>query len=182
MAPHTEVGAGAKGEMPVRLPGDIEDFEVNSRVSIRCARDQKVHDLAADWSDAINPNGARSYHREPNTPITPSIADWNVGSEIFGSPQPAWAAAAWGPSSGQSRTTCEKRSLRSHGSRRSRIELPGVRGVGTLLYFSMVTMTTLGYGDIVPASPVAHSLRCRVGGRTALCGNLHCSARRASRR
>ncbi len=37
-------------------------------------------------------------------------------------------------------------------------ETPGVRAAGTLLYFSVVTMTTLGYGDIVPVAPVARML------------------------
>ena len=37
-------------------------------------------------------------------------------------------------------------------------EIPGVQAAGTLLYFSIVTMTTLGYGDIVPVAPVARML------------------------
>jgi hypothetical protein len=31
-------------------------------------------------------------------------------------------------------------------------------GVGTLIYFSFVTLTTIGYGDIVPLHPYARSL------------------------
>jgi voltage-gated potassium channel Kch len=29
---------------------------------------------------------------------------------------------------------------------------------GTAIYFSFVTLATLGYGDVVPASPIARSL------------------------
>jgi hypothetical protein len=35
---------------------------------------------------------------------------------------------------------------------------PDPRGFATLLYFSFTTLTTLGYGDIVPVSPVARLL------------------------
>ncbi len=48
-------------------------------------------------------------------------------------------------------------------------EIPGVRAAGTLLYFSVVTMTTLGYGDIVPVAPVARML-C---GAQAVVGQLY---------
>jgi voltage-gated potassium channel Kch len=48
-------------------------------------------------------------------------------------------------------------------------EMPGIRATGTLLYFSVVTMTTLGYGDIVPVSPVARML-C---GGEAMAGQLY---------
>jgi voltage-gated potassium channel Kch len=37
-------------------------------------------------------------------------------------------------------------------------EIPGVRAAGMLIYFSVVTMTTLGYGDIVPVAPVSRML------------------------
>jgi len=48
-------------------------------------------------------------------------------------------------------------------------ETPGVRAAGMLLYFSIVTMTTLGYGDIVPVAPVARML-CGV---EAMAGQLY---------
>jgi hypothetical protein len=52
--------------------------------------------LAADWSDASNPNGVWSYNGAPDTPITTSQIDWDPsGSTVFGSAQPAWAAAVW---------------------------------------------------------------------------------------
>ena len=34
----------------------------------------------------------------------------------------------------------------------------GLSGLSDFIYFSFVTLTTLGYGDITPASPLAHSL------------------------
>lgn len=37
-------------------------------------------------------------------------------------------------------------------------EIHGIRAAGTLLYFSVATMTTLGFGDIVPVAPVARAL------------------------
>jgi voltage-gated potassium channel Kch len=48
-------------------------------------------------------------------------------------------------------------------------EMPGIRAAGTLMYFSMVTITTLGYGDIVPVAPVARML-CGV---EAVAGQLY---------
>ena len=55
-----------------------------------------TYDLAADWSDAINPNGVWSYNSAPGQLITNHVADWNpTGSGIFGSPQPAWAESSW---------------------------------------------------------------------------------------
>jgi hypothetical protein len=43
------------------------------------------------------------------------------------------------------------------------------RGNTAVLYFSLSTLTTLGYGDIVPASPVARMLACL----EAVTGNLY---------
>lgn len=34
----------------------------------------------------------------------------------------------------------------------------GAESAGIELYYSLVTMTTLGYGDIVPSSPAARSV------------------------
>ena len=51
-------------------------------------------DLAADWSDAANPNGVWSYNGSPGVPITNHVADWDPGSGTFLGAQPAWAAAA----------------------------------------------------------------------------------------
>ena len=48
-------------------------------------------------------------------------------------------------------------------------ESPGVMAAGVLLYFSVVTMTTLGYGDIGPVAPVARML-C---GGEAVVGQLY---------
>jgi voltage-gated potassium channel Kch len=48
-------------------------------------------------------------------------------------------------------------------------ETPGITAVRMLLYFSVVTMTTLGYGDIVPIAPVARML-C---GGEAVAGQLY---------
>lgn len=38
------------------------------------------------------------------------------------------------------------------------ISFPGVAGESSITYFSFVTLTTLGYGDIVPVHPLARSL------------------------
>ena len=56
----------------------------------------QIWDLAADWSDDVNPNDVWSYNGPTDTPITTSQADWDpVGHTIFGSAQPAWAAAPY---------------------------------------------------------------------------------------
>jgi len=51
--------------------------------------------------------------------------------------------------------------LRRGGARRSSVSLTVAAHVSMpsdLIYFSFVTLTTLGYGDIVPVDPVARSL------------------------
>ncbi len=54
------------------------------------------YDLANDWSDTSNPNGAWSYNSSPNTPLTNNFDDWDPSSGCcFGLPQPAWAFAQW---------------------------------------------------------------------------------------
>jgi voltage-gated potassium channel Kch len=45
----------------------------------------------------------------------------------------------------------------------------GGEGLHTFLYFSMITLTTLGYGDISPVSPIARTL-CSV---EAVVGQLY---------
>jgi voltage-gated potassium channel Kch len=35
---------------------------------------------------------------------------------------------------------------------------PALVGIATMLYFSLTTLTTTGYGDIVPVDPFARSL------------------------
>ncbi|MBZ0171691.1 MAG: hypothetical protein K8E66_04860, partial [Phycisphaerales bacterium] len=52
-------------------------------------------DLADDWSDALNPNGAWSYNGSTDTPISTSHADWDPTSDVFGPAQPAWAATPY---------------------------------------------------------------------------------------
>ena len=51
-----------------------------------------IHDLAADWSDVINPNSPWSYNSDPGTPITTHFDDWDAIDTDFTLPQPAWAA------------------------------------------------------------------------------------------
>jgi hypothetical protein len=51
--------------------------------------------LAAGWSDVINPNGVWSYNGAPGRAITNRVADWDTSNNLFGSPQPAWAAAQY---------------------------------------------------------------------------------------
>jgi len=51
-----------------------------------------VYDLAADWSDTTNPNGAWSYNDEFGNPIATHQADWDTGNLNFAAIQPAWAA------------------------------------------------------------------------------------------
>lgn len=51
-----------------------------------------VYDLATDWSDVANPNGAWSYNGDGGPPITTQQTDWDPSSVFFGSAQPAWAA------------------------------------------------------------------------------------------
>lgn len=50
-------------------------------------------DLTADWSVTQNPNGVWSYNGAGGVPIATLIADYDTGSQAFGTPQPAWAAA-----------------------------------------------------------------------------------------
>jgi Putative binding domain, N-terminal len=54
-----------------------------------------TYDLAAGWSDVINPNGVWSYNRAPAVAITNRVADWDTSNNLFGSPQAAWAAAPY---------------------------------------------------------------------------------------
>ena len=46
----------------------------------------------------------------------------------------------------------------SSGAVADRVRLPGRAGFSELVYFSLVTQTTLGYGDVVPLSSAARSL------------------------
>jgi len=53
-----------------------------------------VFDLAADWSDTTNPNGAWSYNKSPGTPFTSHVNDWDAAHlNWFDTTQPAWAGA-----------------------------------------------------------------------------------------
>jgi hypothetical protein len=57
------------------------------------ARADTIYDLAADWSDAANPNGVWSYNHGAS-PITTHQS--NYAPHDFRVPQPAWAAATGG--------------------------------------------------------------------------------------
>jgi formylglycine-generating enzyme required for sulfatase activity len=46
-------------------------------------------DLAADWSDSVNPNGVWSYNATPGVPIANHTADFDVFDD-WDLPQPAW--------------------------------------------------------------------------------------------
>jgi hypothetical protein len=60
--------------------------------SIREAAAQMVWDLAADWSDAQNPNGVWSYNGSPGTPIAlHQSPDWDSTDCCYTQDQPAWA-------------------------------------------------------------------------------------------
>jgi len=50
-----------------------------------------IFDLATDWSDTQNPNGAWTYTGNNGTVLATNQADWDTTSVIFGSPQKAWA-------------------------------------------------------------------------------------------
>ena len=52
-----------------------------------------VYDLAADWSDTINPNDPWSYNSAPGASILTHFDDWDSLNLDFTSDQPAWAAA-----------------------------------------------------------------------------------------
>jgi choice-of-anchor C domain-containing protein len=54
-----------------------------------------TYDLAAGWSDVVNPNGVWSYNGAPGRAITNRVTDWAASDNVFGSAQPAWAAAAF---------------------------------------------------------------------------------------
>jgi hypothetical protein len=55
-----------------------------------------------------------------------------------------------------------KSRLRTQSSTRGRLSnlgtLQGNFGIGNLIYFSFVTLTTIGYGDVVPLHPYARGL------------------------
>lgn len=53
-----------------------------------------VYDLAADWSDSNNPNGAWSYNGVDGQPLPVHRSDWDsqTRTEHFSSAQPAWSA------------------------------------------------------------------------------------------
>jgi MYXO-CTERM domain-containing protein len=57
-----------------------------------------VFDLAADWSDSVNPNGTWSYGRMNGASFAPFAlhvpAYINVGPSGFSAPQPAWTRCA----------------------------------------------------------------------------------------
>lgn len=59
----------------------------------------QVFDLAADWSDAVNPNGPWSYNDGTGSPIANHLADWDFGDQIFFADQPAWSALSYDASS-----------------------------------------------------------------------------------
>ncbi len=42
-----------------------------------------TYDLAADWSDAINPNGVWSYNSAPGQLITNHVADWDPQAVVL---------------------------------------------------------------------------------------------------
>jgi len=48
-------------------------------------------------------------------------------------------------------------------------DIPSIKSVSELFYFGFVTLTTLGYGDITPATPVSRSLSVFI----ALAGQLY---------
>src|SRR6187200_1009681 len=48
-------------------------------------------DLAADWSDATNPNGVWSYNLAPGVPLTTHWDDWDAVDISYSADQPAWA-------------------------------------------------------------------------------------------
>ncbi len=50
-------------------------------------------DLATDWSDVQNPNGAWTYTGNSGAVLLTNQTDWDTGSTFFGSPQRAWADA-----------------------------------------------------------------------------------------
>lgn len=58
------------------------------------------YNLASDWSDTANPNGAWSYNAAPGVPLTSHIADIDPTRSLFTSSQPAWAYATY-PNFGQ---------------------------------------------------------------------------------
>jgi hypothetical protein len=47
------------------------------------------YDLAADWSDAANPNGVWSYQEGANA--LPHVDDWEAGTGAWSTPQPGFA-------------------------------------------------------------------------------------------
>ncbi len=54
-----------------------------------------IFDLAADWSDTQNPNGAWTYTGNSGALLGTNQTDWDPTPTIFGSPQKAWADAAF---------------------------------------------------------------------------------------
>jgi hypothetical protein len=103
-----------------------------------------IYDLAADWSDASNPNGVWSYDGSPGTPIATHVADWDPGSSAFLAAQPAWAAAAL-PSAGHVPMW-----LKSVGSGVAGVDLPaGTVGMhGSESAAAGVTWTSPGDGTV----------------------------------
>ena len=50
-----------------------------------------ISDLATDWSDTQNPNGAWTYTGNSGALLGTNQTDWDPSATIFGSPQKAWA-------------------------------------------------------------------------------------------
>lgn len=83
---------------PCDVPGCGGSADCNTNgVPDECELTQ-VFDLAADWSDAVNPNGPWSYNDGSGSPILNHFIDWDLGNQVFSADQPAWSVSPYNAS------------------------------------------------------------------------------------